>query len=252
MGQICLGHWVSHPAFMWLWRVGPKLPCLQWLHQSSLSSQWTELPSHLPKIFLYILGLNFSGIQEVQQYGRVGRNGMSPIRDMCTASKLFFFPILEILEDLCWTASTLKKKKKSIFKWPVTVSRTWIGKWASSAANNIYDVVPGACKNSRIKFYTGTTGFVTSFTSSRSQVPLPWQQSCIRAEKVILPVITKGLVWMYFTEDTLFKAQSQAWYERVDVRSKFFLCLSHRTAVQFLGKSGQISFNQLPLRKKWR
>lgn len=90
----------------------------------------------------------------------------------------------------------------SIFKCSVTVSSTWIGKGASSAANNIHDIVPGACKNSRSKFYTGTRGSVTSFTSSRSQVQLPWQQSCVRAEKVILPVITKGLVWMYFTDDT--------------------------------------------------
>lgn len=63
-------------------------------------------------LYIYTLGLNFSGIQEVQQYSRVGRNGMSPIREMCTASKLFFFPILEILEDLCWTASKLRRKKK--------------------------------------------------------------------------------------------------------------------------------------------
>lgn len=34
--------------------VGPRLSCLQWLHQSSLSSQGAELLSHLPKIFLYI------------------------------------------------------------------------------------------------------------------------------------------------------------------------------------------------------
>lgn len=34
--------------------VGPRLSCLQWPHQCSLSSQGADLPSHLPKIFLYI------------------------------------------------------------------------------------------------------------------------------------------------------------------------------------------------------
>lgn len=48
----------------------------------------TQSPSQ--DLFIYTLGLNFSGIQEVQQYGRVGRNGMSPTREMCTARKLFF------------------------------------------------------------------------------------------------------------------------------------------------------------------
>lgn len=169
MGQseICSDYCMSSLAFMWLWYMGPKLSCLQRVHQSSLGSQWAELSSHLPKIFLYILDLNFSGIQEAQQCSRVGRNGMSPIREMCTASKLFFFPILEVLKDLCWTASTLKKKKKSIFKWHVTVSSAWIGKGESSAMNSIYNIAPGTCKKSRRKFCTAARGFVTFF---RSQV----------------------------------------------------------------------------------
>lgn len=81
---------------------------------SVLSLQPTNWDAQSPSqdLYIYTLGLNFSGIQEVQQYSRAGRNGMSPIREMCTASKLFFFPILEILEDLCWTASKLRRKKK--------------------------------------------------------------------------------------------------------------------------------------------
>lgn len=35
--------------------MGPRLSCLQWLHQCSLSSQGAQPLSHLPKIFLYIL-----------------------------------------------------------------------------------------------------------------------------------------------------------------------------------------------------
>lgn len=46
MGQICLDYWVSCPAFTWLWYMRPKF------HRSSLSSQWTELLSCLPKTIL--------------------------------------------------------------------------------------------------------------------------------------------------------------------------------------------------------
>lgn len=133
----------------------------------------------------------------MQQYGRVGRNGMSPIREMCTASKLFFslfWKFLRICAEQLQRSGKKKKKKLSIFKRPVTVKSTWIGKGESSAVNNIYNIVPGACENSGSKFCTGARGFVTSFTSSRSQVQLPWQECCVRAEEVSLPVITKGLV----------------------------------------------------------
>lgn len=76
----------------------------------------------------------------MQQYGRVGRNGMSPIREMCTASKLFFSLFWKFLR-ICaeqLQRSGEKKKKLSIFKRPVTVKSTWIGKGESSAVNNIY------------------------------------------------------------------------------------------------------------------
>lgn len=65
----------------------PSLDCNIW------DSSFIRLPfpanelSHLPKIVLYKLGFNFFGIQEVQQHSRVGRSGMSPMRELCTVSK---------------------------------------------------------------------------------------------------------------------------------------------------------------------
>lgn len=151
----------------------------------------TQSPSQ--DLFIYTLGLNFSGIQEVQQYGRVGRNGMSPTREMCTARKLFF-PYFGNSWGSGLNSFNVQGGEKSIFKHPSTVRSTWRRKGESSAAKNIYNIVPGVCKNSRSRFCTEARVFVISLPSSRSQVQLPWQKCCVKAEEVSLLVITKELV----------------------------------------------------------
>lgn len=90
MGWNCLDYCVAHPAFLWLWRGTQAV--LFTVASSVFPLQPRSWPTQSPSqdLFIYTLGLHFSGIQEVQQYGRVGRNGMSPTREMCTARKLFF------------------------------------------------------------------------------------------------------------------------------------------------------------------
>lgn len=83
-----------------------------------------------------------------------------------------------------------KNKKINIFKRSVTVRSTWMGKEESSAVNNVYNI-PGACETSRSKIQGGK-GFVTSFTSRRSQVQLSWQRCCVRVKEVSLLLLQKG------------------------------------------------------------
>lgn len=122
----------------------------------------TQSPSQ--DLFIYTLGLNFSGIQEVQQYGRVGRNGMSPTREMCTASKLLF-PYFGNSWGLALNNFNVQGEKKVFLN--ILVRSTWRGKGESSAVNNIYNIVPGACKNPRRRFCTCAR--VCNFSSLQQQ-----------------------------------------------------------------------------------
>lgn len=90
MGWHCLDYCVAHPAFTWLWHGAQAVLFTAAASVLPLQPRSSATQSPSQDLFIYTLGLNFSGIQEVQQYGRVGRNGMSPTREMCTASKLFF------------------------------------------------------------------------------------------------------------------------------------------------------------------
>lgn len=83
------------------------------------------------------------------------------------SQQIIFFPYFGSSQGFVLNSFNIKKKKKSIFKWHVTVSSAWIGKGESSAMNSIYNIAPGTCKKSRRKFCTAARGFVTFF---RSQV----------------------------------------------------------------------------------
>lgn len=193
MGWHCLDYCVAHPAFTWLWHGAQAVLFTAAASVLPLQTRSSATQSPSQDLFIYTLGLNFSGIQEVQQYGRVGRNGMSPTREMCTASKLFFPYFGNSWGFVLNSFSVQGGEKTSIFKHPGTVRSTWREKGESSVANDIYNIVPAACKNSRSKFCTGARVFVISLHSSTSQVQLPWQKCCVRAEEVCLIVITKEL-----------------------------------------------------------
>lgn len=176
---------------MWLWHGTQAVLFTVASSEFPLQPRSWAIQSPSQDLFIYTLGLNFSGIQEVQQYGRVGRNGMSPTREMCTASKLFF-PYFGNSWGLALNNFNVQGEKKVFLN--ILVRSTWRGKGESSAVNNIYNIVPGACKNPGRRFCTCARVFVIFLRSSSSQVQLPWQKCCVRAKEVSLLVISKELV----------------------------------------------------------
>lgn len=192
MGWNCLDYCVSHPAFMWLWHGTQAV--LFTVASSMFPLQPRNWATQSPSQDLFIYTLVLISLEFRKCNNMAGWAGMEWVpQGRCVHLANHFFPILEILEDLCWTTSMFKGEK-SIFKHPGTVRSTWRGKGESSAVDNIYNIIPGACKNSRSRFCTGARVFVISLPSSRSQVQLPWQKCCVRAEEVSLLVIRKEMV----------------------------------------------------------